>query len=577
MQRSLSNAFPIIARYFCDDLGVRIEFGGNQPATKDKVIYLPVLKDESPRMVNVSLGWTAHESAHIKYTDDEPYELANAESPFMGRFLNLLEDLRIEKRMMEDHYCAIEPLRVTAQEVFQKPWSADGKSEAVVLHDACLIIGRARLLNQPIEEVAVVLDAALASTFGAGRRAKILGLLSTVTGLPDTAGVYQLAHRILDVLDEEEPQQPDAGADPDPAPQGQDQGPQQGQDQGAQQGQDQPGQGEQGNSSKGDQAGQGDAQAASGQHGADQQGAQPSLKQRVVNADSQAMQDALGDVSSEAATLIGANAGGTSSTPSSVLAHAVGSQALQQDVVINGRAASMGLRQVLNGLIQGSQNARVTVRKTGNRLDTASLARVRVGENRIFRKQEPVQRTNAAIQLLLDGSGSMGLKTSGRKPIQVAEEACFAMLTALEGIAGVTSGAMVFPRGDREQVGVLKRHGQNLASAVAEQRFGLTASGGTPLASAMWPAAGDLLRAKGQRKVLIISTDGDPRNVTDVIDMVARCRASGIEVFAIAYGEAKATNLQLMFGTGHWQLLDDLGQLRSALQALVQRVLTQAA
>lgn len=100
---------------------------------------------------------------------------------------------------------------------------------------------------------------------------------------------------------------------------------------------------------------------------------------------------------------------------------------------------------------------------------------------------------------------------------------------------------------------------------------------GTPLASAMWPAAGDLLRAKGQRKVLIISTDGDPRNVTDVIDMVARCRASGIEVFAIAYGEAKATKLQLMFGTGHWQLLDDLGQLRSALQALVQRVLTQAA
>ncbi|HJE71785.1 MAG TPA: hypothetical protein K8U87_24560, partial [Pseudomonas oryzihabitans] len=130
MQRSLSNAFPIIARYFCDDLGVRIEFGGNQPATKDKVIYQPVLKDESPRMVNVSLGWTAHESAHIKYTDDEPYELAYAVSPFMGRFLNLLEDLRIEKRMMEDHYCAIEPLRVTAQEVFQKPWSADGKSEA---------------------------------------------------------------------------------------------------------------------------------------------------------------------------------------------------------------------------------------------------------------------------------------------------------------------------------------------------------------------------------------------------------------------------------------------------------------
>ncbi|NMY92745.1 VWA domain-containing protein [Pseudomonas oryzihabitans] len=570
MQRSLSNAFPIIARYFCDDLGVRIEFGGNQPATKDKVIYQPVLKDESPRMVNVSLGWTAHESAHIKYSDDEPYELAYAVSPFMGRFLNLLEDLRIEKRMMEDHYCAIEPLRVTAQEVFHKPWSADGKSEAVVLHDACLIIGRARLLNQPIEEVAVVLDAALANTFGAGRRAKILGLLSTVTGLPDTAGVYQLAHRILDVLDEEEPQQPDAGTDPDPTPQGQDQGPQQGQAQ--------PGQGgDQGDSGDSDQAGQDGAEAASGQPGADKQGTQPSLKQRVVNADSQAMQDALGDVSSQAATLIGANAGGTSSTPSSVLAHAVGSQALQQDVVINGRAASMGLRQVLNGLIQGSQNARVTVRKTGSRLDTASLARVRVGENRIFRKQEPVQRTNAAIQLLLDGSGSMGGKTGGRKPIQVAEEACFAMLTALEGIAGVTSGAMVFPRGDREQVGVLKRHGQNLASAVAEQRFGLTASGGTPLASAMWPAAGDLLRAKGQRKVLIISTDGDPRNVTDVIDMVARCRASGIEVFAIAYGDANATKLQQMFGTGHWQLLDDLGQLRSALQALVQRVLTQAA
>ena len=47
MQKSLNNAFPIIARYYTDDLGVTVVWGGNQPATKNKVLYLPMLTDES--------------------------------------------------------------------------------------------------------------------------------------------------------------------------------------------------------------------------------------------------------------------------------------------------------------------------------------------------------------------------------------------------------------------------------------------------------------------------------------------------------------------------------------------------
>lgn len=606
MKNSLHNAFPIIARYYCDDLGVKVVWGGDQPCTKDNIIYMPML-EPSPVMLNVALGFTAHESAHIKYSDSSVYDKAALEQPFVVRFMNMLEDVRIEKRMMADHFSTIQPLSVTAKEVLGGDRDLSGFSEAVLLLNGCLMVGRAKLLNQPIQREADNLMLKMREVFGPGRSTKIFGLLSQVVGLPDTEAVYQLTHRILNVLDEEEPddKQNQNPNQPSPNPG---------------QGDSSPGQGDQpqnstangaddsspdgntggtdtsnpdvGSGSGGDldpdESGDGDPQSAGASSG---KGVGDGLKQKILSASDVDLANAHSDLGSEAAKLISTAIDRTTPTPASVVKGAIGSSLQGSVVVKNGQLASMGLRQVLNGLIQGSRDARVSLRRTGSKIDSSRLAQVRVGENRIFRRQEPVQRTNAAIELLLDGSGSMGSKVSGsqispgaanqkaRTAMQIAEEATVAILTALEGIPGVSTGAMVFPRNDGRgtAVGVLKRHDQRLVGAIQEGRFGLTETGSTPLANAIWPAAGDLLKAKGERKVMIVITDGDPDSPEQAKVMVDRCKATGIDVFAIAFGKANMASLQQIFGADKWKFLSDLAELRNALNSLVQQVLTQAA
>ncbi|MBV7514470.1 VWA domain-containing protein [Pseudomonas sp. PDM25] len=601
MQKSLNNAFPIIARYYTDDLGVTVVWGGNQPATKNKVLYLPMLTDESQTMILVALGWTAHESAHIKYSDDGVYDKAEAEALFIVRFMNMLEDIRIEKRMMAEHFSTVHPLTVMVKEVIAGGRDFGGQNEATLLMNACLIIGRARLLNQPLQAEAAIIEPEFKKVFGVGRSTKVLGLLSQVADLPDTEAVYQMTHRMLDVLAEDEDQQ---------KPPTQPQQPQSPQNQPQQQSSGEPGPGQDGNDQDqdsqpksngfgaGDKGNSKDDPALSGSPASGASDGQ-NMKKKILSASDDDLKDAISDVASLASDMVATVVDHQTPVPSLVIKDPIGSELQAMRVFKNGQAASMGLRQVMSSLIQGSRNARASLRSSGTKIEGSRLARVRVGENRIFRRQEPVQRTNAAIQLVLDGSTSMAMKIVGpnenldvlsdaereavinarKSALQIAEESAYAILTALEGISGVTTGAMIFPKshGRENAVGVLKRHSQNLANAFREGRFGQVPCGSTPLSNAMWPAAGDLLKAKGERKVMIVITDGDPDHADSARNMVDRCRASGIEVFAIAFGSANTRKLQDIFGDNHWEFLTDLCQLRNALNNLVQQVLIQAA
>jgi cobaltochelatase CobT len=622
---SLKTALPMIMRYLSDDIGVEIVWGGNQAHTWDGVLYLPNLKDE-PGVELLALGYGAHESAHVKFSTQSVYEMASQEPPFVVKFMNLLEDVRIEGLMHAKHPSTRPWLAHTVKTVLGGPVDYQGLSEAVVLHNSALLIGRHRLLGQPLQAESEAAQKELRKTFGPGRSTKIMALLGKIPACADTQGVYELTHQILDVLDDEEPedQQPkdppgDAGDKSDGS---------QGKDSKQESGQPDKGDPEQPGEGDGQQAGGKDGSEAGGSPASkptdpgaegsgkssgtgsgsdasspasagDKQGDGQSLKQKVLSAGSDELDDLKSDLGESVAKILNKNIDqASSSTPASILRHAIGNERLCQASAANGRAASMGMRQVLLGLIQGSRNVRPVFRKTGSSVDSSRVARVAVGETRIFRKTEPVQRVNAAFQILLDASSSMDSKVlvaggpavrkAGEKvnetykpAVRIAEEAVLAVLNGLEGLQGVTSGAMVFPRsgvkGSSVSVGVLKRHNQTLSRAIQENRFGVLASGGTPLAEAIWPAAGDLLSAKGERKVLAVITDGDPSNSTSAAEMVRRCRSSGIEVFAIAFGDANREKLTQVFGPDSWTYLADITQLRAGLSNLVKNVLTKKA
>lgn len=578
MKGSLQSAVPVIVRYYCENLGMRVEFGASGAYHVPGVIGLPNM-DESEDSLVMTLGFSAHESAHEKFTDGLIVDHLPADHPpFVKSFVNVLEDIRIESLMFKAHPATVADLSHVVRKLFSGKFANEDAHEAVVLHDACLFIGRAKLLNQPIADVAQTHLQALKSVFGPGRATKILALLGQVTSLPDTKATADLGYAILDVLDEEDPEdKPNQ-----PNPQDQQQKPDGSEDE-----TDDP------NGSGGTPARpDGDAgqpRDPTGSVGAQAAPTDPSvpgtpgaqgepgggMKDKVLSAGS----DVLGDLTSDLGDEIAARINKLRSkegvaTPATVSAAPPGDEKLAPELVMAGNAASAGIRQVLMGLIQGTQNNRVHARRQGRSIDAKRVSQLLVGDNRVFRVTEAVKSVNANLQILLDGSTSM----EGEK-MRKAEIATIAVLSALETIQNVTTGAMVFPRlVDRKvSVGVLKRHNQSLREAVRQNRFGIAAKGGTPLAEAIWPAAGDLLYAKGERKVLMVVTDGDPDCVEQAQEMVQRCSASGIEVFAIAFGKGVSDDkLNAVYGK-NWRSLDDVNQLRDALFALVRDILTNKA
>jgi Mg-chelatase subunit ChlD len=130
---------------------------------------------------------------------------------------------------------------------------------------------------------------------------------------------------------------------------------------------------------------------------------------------------------------------------------------------------------------------------------------------------------------LLDPQG----QTSGTR-LAVTLSASLALALALEGVPGVNPGITAFPGQEADSVYRILDYGQRVTSRASA--FTLTASGGTPMTEAIWFGAAALLRCREPRKVLLVLTDGQPDELASTLDILQRCRESGIETVGIGLG-----------------------------------------
>lgn len=231
---------------------------------------------------------------------------------------------------------------------------------------------------------------------------------------------------------------------------------------------------------------------------------------------------------------------------------------------------SAGLRQCLNGLLQAQVDCRVRLKRQGKRIDTGRIAMMKGGETRVFRSKSRAERQSASIQILLDKSGSM------KSAMDQAEAAVYAVLSALEGLPLVTTGAMSFPNKTTdgvERCALIKSPKERLIRAVSEGGFGAMSEGGTPLAQALWPAAVEVLRAKGEKKILFVITDGGPNPGTThaAKEFIQRCEISGIEVIGLGFGDANEQILKLLFN--QYCSVGEVANLKNSLFGLVREAL----
>ncbi len=191
---------------------------------------------------------------------------------------------------------------------------------------------------------------------------------------------------------------------------------------------------------------------------------------------------------------------------------------------------STALKARLQGLLQAQSLVRQLPASRG-KINRNRLHALSVNNNKVFLQQTQTQATNTAIHILLDNSGSM------RNQIEIANQACFALASALGNTKGINVGVTAFPaqycnnypssRGNTYVTPIVE-HGEKVGNG-----FSITAQGSTPLTESLWWLLPKLLSQKEARKIILFITDGEPDNKDTALHAIEYADKLGVEIYGI--------------------------------------------
>jgi cobaltochelatase CobT len=600
--RTLHNAFPIVAAAIGNRFGVKVSVGGDQAYTDGKSIQLPAYDGDDAEYQDVAWGLLAHEAAHIRYSD---FSLRYGHSVLRRRLCGAIEDVRIEHELAKDFPGTRLTIRTVIEKMIAKGdfvASNIGDHPANILYSFVLKSLRAKVLGQsallPLVEQT---EAALKATFPNGAVTRLKGLLSEVPlGLQMESDCLQLTDRILTMIAQEFEQQrqrnqeqPSADQDTSPEPDETDQDTESA-DSNDTEGPDSENDPESDerlpkdtdDESPSESCGNEDSNpensvdkpatpsdsSTSNPQGEDEENAEIAdpmgVLQTLLSAGDSDIEQDLFESLKSALSLAAENVSELlmPSGHEPPMDEQAGAFLLRK---VQGESGK--IRAALQGLVQSqtlihSQNAHRERRMDGKRLH-----RLPQGDTRIFQRKQTKASPNTAIHLLLDKSESMGYQVTdsqgqpmgSRMPI--ALEATLALALAFEGIPGVNPGVTAFPGHQDDSVFRLLAHGQRVNTR--KGAFSLTATGSTPMTEAIWFGVASLLQCREPRKVLMVMTDGQPNDTLSTLELLQRCRESGIETVGVGLG----LDVSHLFPVAI--TINDLSELRAQLFELSKSLL----
>ena len=603
--RTLHNAFPIVAAAIGNRFGVKVRVGGDQAETDGQTIWLPAYDDDDPDYQEVAWGLLAHEAAHIRYSD---FTLRYGRSVLRRRLCNAIEDVRIEHELAKD----FPGTRLTIRTVIEK-MIAKGDFVASIIddHPANILYSfvlkslRTKVLGQTaLRPLVEETEIALKATFPIGAVTRLKGLLSEVPeGLQSESDCLQLTDRILTMIEQEFEQQrqrqqaqpsEDEENTPEPDDTDQDAESTDSDDSNGLDSQDDmepderlPNDIEENSSSE--SAGNDDSTPKN----PDDEPATPSDSSTSTPQGEYEETAEIADPMGVLQTLLSAGDGDIDQDLFESLKSALSLAAENVSELLmpsgheppmDERAGAFLLRKVqsesgkiraaLQGLVQSQTLSRSQHASRGRRLDGKRLHRLPQGETKLFQRQQTKVAPNTAIHLLLDKSESMGYPVTDSQGqslgsrMPMALEATLALALAFEGIPGVNPGVTAFPGRQDDSVYRLLEHGQRVSARTGA--FSLAATGSTPMTEAIWFGSASLLRCREPRKVLLVMTDGQPNDTLSTLELLQRCRDSGIETVGVGLG----LDVSHLFPIAI--TINDLSELRAQLFELSKAVLLAA-
>lgn len=565
MKSSLVGALPLIAQMLGRKRGLRVVIEGQRAFTDFQTITIPALPPDDVLAGVYAHGFIDHESGHLRYTDPAILKPAG----LLGLLLNLLEDIRIEQALGRAYPGSRQNLAalMTALEAQQSVVPAADAPPVQQLVMGLLALLRWRVLGQSaLQSAAALLEARLMALLSEPLWRTVWTLAFAVRTAESTAEVLALAQAMVQALTDAlaAPQHalppglgheaPVSGPDAMPAT-----------DAGA--GSD---------TAPASNTGAGrDGHADTGPDALSRADIPASATAEGISADRAVLQALLETTENVSAADIGARV--------AALLEAKAAQTDGLGVTVAGvdpprpprpnpalcraaRVATRALSRRLATLLEAHTHGSTARSRRGRRLDHAHLDRLTVGDPRLFQQHVRGETVDTAVGLLLDRSGSM------QTDLVLASQAVLALALALDGIAGVRCQTLAFP-GQGDSVILLKDWAER-AQAVAG-RFALSAHGGTPLAPALWRLAFEMTQRPAARRLVIVITDGEPDHCASVLDILTRCRASGIAVLGIGVGLTLEA-VQRVFGPAHAIAIQQVEALAPRLFGLLEQHLLGA-
>ena len=521
--KDVLNCLPLLASILGDRYGVQVRIGGKEACTNGKVIHLPSLPmDCEPELLALAKGFTDHEAAHIRHSDFSVLKAANLD-PVTFNLLNGLEDWRVEKKLSGIFPGCRRNLNWLIRRFFveQAQPRVGESSPALAVLDYALLTVRAWNVDEvtPARQNAASI---MEHHFPGLKEALDAILVKVYIHCPDTKAAVEYARQIAQCIRQWEPSQ-------------QLHKPRENITQIEQQGHP---------------ALSSEAEAPLG--------ALSALPLKALfHAEGQDLPQQLGEIMAIELTNNSVEAAGDAlnvavegTRPATPLPANQKLQALQ---------ASIALRIRLQGFLQAHTQKRRSIGRRGT-LHANSLHRLQVGNARVFQKESEQQGLNTAVHVLLDVSGSMA-----GAPINLANRACFAVATALSQIRGVNPAVTAFPATTvTNSVFPIMRHGQAVPDL-----FDLRASGGTPLAGALWWVLQTMLPLNEQRKMILVITDGMPDNPLAANNAIGAAQKLGFEVYGLGIRDEHIA--RLLPHTS--KVVNDLPELVPAMFAMLQAAL----
>ncbi|MEG6501471.1 MULTISPECIES: cobaltochelatase CobT-related protein [unclassified Desulfovibrio] len=557
--KDILNCLPLLASVLGDQYGVQVRIGGREACTNGKIIHLPSLPmDCEPETLALAKGFCDHEAAHIRHTDFGVLNAANLD-PVTFNLFNCLEDWRVEKKLSAIFPGCRQNLNWLIRRFFveQAQPRAGGDPPALAVLDYVLLTVRSWDVDA-VNRIRLHAAAILRKQFPGLKETLDAILVKVRIHCPDTAAAIAYARQLSQSIQQWEPQQ-QAKNDESPAQNDGKKG----------DGHEIPRKGHasgtdtsiRDNADHSDSASQGDGidlPACASQ-------AQPFVlagrakKQltALLHAEAQDLPQNLGELLSATLTSQLAESSAESFTVAVEGFRQTG--ALPEEQKLQALQASIALRTRLQGLLQARTQRRCCIGRRGV-LHPGSLYRLQVGNPSVFQKESVHQGLNTAVHILLDVSGSM----SGA-PIYLAKQACFAVAKALENIQGVNPAVTAFPAlAGTSSVFPVMRHGQKVPDC-----FNISASGGTPLAEALWWVLQTMLPLKEQRKIILIITDGVPDRPQAAVKTLHVVQSLGFEVYGVGI---QSDHIALLLPQTN-RIINDLPDLAPAMFGLLQQAL----